>query len=498
MANKPKFDPNKPFQAASEKPSFNPNESFDVLSLETPEEAFNAKTPKSNLAVAGDVAKSVGESAVGVAVGAGEALNPLGIPRGIETIGRAIFTESGSPGERLKKASESAVLPELRIGETVAPAIRAGARGLIDLVTLNSPEFAKKFEEEKASQKDFEKNIGETSIKAGELGAGIISLGALGKSGLKALGAGKKLGSIAKSSAYQSLKPLGKAADRIVDQGRSQAIGEQLLKDDIVTWGASYKDILTRTTSKLKEYGEQIDFFAKTADKAASADSSIRGIKVPDLIDDINKNVVRPLSSDPSTTNIAKQVSDWAVNLKDITKNQDLTFTRGQELKKSLDAVKAQFGRGGDTLAKEAFQKVYRILNKKIEDGIDVALKKAAPSMTNNFKEVKEAYRNLADAKSFVSKAVARSEKNRFLSLTDYGAGASAAIAGTVGGGPAGASLAIPALIGNKLLRTRGLQVGAGASRGLGNIIESSNLNKLTGSATGTGLINLITPRGQK
>lgn len=487
MAAKPKFDPSKPFEPVSNKPAFDPSKSFDVVTIEKPNQqlAANEKvgfTKPSLVAELGKQAIEVGKPLVGVAAGAGESFNPLNIPHGLETLARKI-----TPG-----VSNEAVIPELRIGETVAPALRAGVRGLIDAIQLNSPEFSKKFQEEKANQAAFEKTVGKTAINAGELGASIIALGSLGTSALKALKAGKALKNIANTSAYQSLKPLGKAADRVVDQGRAQAIGEQLLKDNIVTPNASYKNILSRVTSKLSDYGEQIGFYAKSADKAVASDSSIRGINVPDLIDDINKGVVRPLSADPSTTNIAKQVSDWAVDLKNITKNEDLGFQQAQKLKKSLDAMKAKFGRGGDSLAKEAFQDVYRILNNKIEQGIESALSKAAPQLTNNFKEVKNAYRNLADAKAFISKTVARADKNRFLSLTDYGSGMAAAITGGVVGGPLGASAAIPAAIANKLLRTKGLQFGAGTAQGLSNIIEGSNLSSIKAIPTASGLLDLI------
>lgn len=448
-----------------------------------------ANTPSTTPVPEAPISEAV-RTPLGIAKGVANYLNPAAIPGGIERLGRAAVEYATTPkglGESFATAEKEAIIPTPTISEQAA-GLRAAIR-----TPFSDKTYGALLKEEKASQKEVEgKYFNPTAETAGEIGAGILSLGLLGKDALQAAGVGKKLSNIANQSAYESLKPLGKAADKIVDQGRAQAIGKQLLDDKIVTPGASYKNILSRTNAKLKDYGEQIGFYAKTADKAIASDSSLRGIDVPDLLSNIQNKVIAPLAGDPSTVSAAKQVSDWAVDLKDISQNQDLGFEKAQKLKRSLDAVKAKFGRGGDTILKDAFQDVYRILNDKIEQGIANVFSKAAPDQVNGFEAAKTAYRNLADARAFISKTVARSDKNRFLSLTDYASLFGGGVIGGVTGGPAGAAVGIPAAIANRLIRTKGSQALAGSAKGLSNLLNTQNIPVAQKGVLAGGLVNML------
>ena len=489
------FDPNKPFEVVSSENgkaqvTFDPGKPFEVI--DEPR-----KPGKDIIGQFKESIPEVGKQLAGVAIGATEAVNPLNIPRGIEILGRAALTESGGPIERLKKAGESAVLPELRIQETIAPGIRAGARGIKSIVTGESPEFSKKFQEEKEVQKPFQEEVS-TAQGATELGFGLYSLASLGRQALKSLKLSNKLKNVADQFSFDSLKPLGKAADKIVDQNRATAVGGELLARKIVTPGASYKTILSRVNKSVDDVGEQVGFYAKTADKAAEANSAVKQLNAADIVQDIKSTIVTPLSNKASTLDVAKEVDRWADNFLIVHGKKALSFVEAQKEKRLLELAKAKFSKSGDSLSRDAFQNVYRLLNNKIEEGIDVALKAAHPEMTNGFVAAKESFRNLKDAQSLISKTVSRQSKNRWFSLTDYGSAGTAAIAGTFAtGGPSGLLAAIPVGLANKLVRTRGNQVAASALDAAAKFIEGASPRGLDDALKVTGLLNLITPKKQ-
>lgn len=443
------------------------------------------------------------KKALGFAVGVGEAANSafgLGVPHAVESLGRAVFTESGGPLERLQKGSENASIPQNRISD-VAPMVRSlarkGAQEVKDV--FGGPDaqpINEIYDEEVASQKSFNKDFtGQTSQDIGELTAnsalmvkGLIDIAKAVPGGVKAVK------QFSKQKAFDSLKPLGKRADKIIDSGRATEIGDQLLRDKIVTAGASYKTILKRVNSKLNEYGEKIGHFAKIADDAVSRDGSLRGVPVDDVANEIRKQIVGPLSKDPSTLNVAKDVDGWVTNLEALQNGDDLSFQQIQAIKKNLDGMKAKFKSSSDSLAHGAFQKVYGILSGKQEAGIESALKVYDPKLVNEFVPSKKAFHNLKDAQFLIANTVSRQSKNRGLSLTDNIWGASTAAAGMAAlGGPAGLATGIPFAIGNNLLRTKGNQTAAGLLNSLARVVEESSK---TGPATkvieGIGTSNLL------
>jgi hypothetical protein len=123
--------------------------------------------------------KWIGKAGAGVATGVGEAMNPLAIPNSLEVLGRAAFSESGGVGKRMEDARKNAVLPEMRI-EQLAPIVRTGVGALSDLATLNPSNIPKRYEDEKAAQKQYnEEFLPSGSAATGEIGVGVISLAQL-------------------------------------------------------------------------------------------------------------------------------------------------------------------------------------------------------------------------------------------------------------------------------------------------------------------------------
>lgn len=434
-----------------------PHYTSDQTLIQPSHEPLDLDTPiVSNL-------KKAGKAVAGFGSGVAEMVNPLSAPHGLETLAKTPFQE-GSVLEKLNKAEESPHIFEKGDISQISALANTAVKGLYGTIMGDKTPIGDIYDREVLKEQSGNADpIYSPAKKVGEATTGLISLAGLAKDAIQlAPKLPEAVQSAANSAAYSALKPLGKMVDKVAGQNRVDAIGEQLLKDKIITSGASFKDILSRTEAKLKDYGEEIGYFAKTADKAREGDSSIRGIPLAQLKSDISSKVIQPLLEDPSTEGIAKEVSDWTNKLKASEKTGDeLSFQQAQKMKGTLDQLKAKFGTANDTLSKDAFQQVYGILNSHMESGINNALKTAAPEIKNGFKEAKTAYRNLSDAEEAIAHTVASQNKNRFFSLSDYIAATTAATAGAVHSTPATIALGVGGAAANKLLRSYGNQAQA-------------------------------------
>ncbi len=412
---------------------------------------------------------TVSRGAVGFSTGMAEALNPLAIPHSLEVLGRAGLMgrmPNRQPGAglwdsikgNLAQAEKDSVLPRMNIDQ-VASGIRTVARAPF------SPDekITDIFDSEMDRQKEFNNMLPAGTKMAGELTGVVGSLGLAAKDAIKLIpGIGKKASGVANEAAYQALKPQGQYGKKISGSPRAQEIGQQLIEDKIVTAGASFKDILKRVKGKLDEYGQKIGHFAETADKARARDSSVRGVLVDDVIQQVEGKII-PKLIEEGAADTAQTVQSWLNNnLKSAAPGGEISFAQAQKIKGTLGKTKAKFQSANDTVAGDAFQDVYGVINESIENGIEGALKKfGSAEEIGQFVKAKGSFRNLKDAEKFIEDTVARSANNRMFSLTDYltsvgGMGAGAAIAGTPG------AVIGPALgVANKLARTRGNQVKA-------------------------------------
>lgn len=456
MAEKPKFDPSKPFELP-EKPKFDPSQEFEVPTED------------------GGWMK-LGKGAAGVFMGVSEIANPFSIPGGVERLGRGAYKYATTPKsffESIREADKEAKIPMFTMRE-VAPYIRAGGEATIekglDLVTGQN--IAQPFEEKIAEQKEAQERVQGDPIVEGaqdatEIAAGVFALANLAKTGLKATKFGKKLQKSAKAAAddtaFQVLKPSGKYGKKIAGSPRAQEIGDQLLKDKIVTAGASFKDVLGRTQKKLDEYGKVIGHFAENADAARARDSSIRGVMIDEVIEKVNNKVI-PKLIESGAADTAEQLSNWMIkNLKLAGPSGEISFAQAQQIKGTLGKTKAKFNAANDSISADAFQDLYHTLNESIENGIESGLKKfGSAEDIKQFTDAKVSYRNLKDAEKFIEDTVGRMSNNRMFSLTDYIAGSAGPnLLKDAATAPEKAAAAFAASTLNKGLRSRGNQVQA-------------------------------------
>jgi hypothetical protein len=480
MADKPKFDPSKPFEAV--KPKFDPSQPYEAPEPQQ-DDSFLMKA---------------GKNVLGFAQGASEVLNPAAIPHGIETLARTAIT-SLNPRNKglaatLQESSQEAWIPKGNVGQ-----LAAGARTLARMpVNMDKP-IAEIYNQEIASQKAYEDALPEGAKKAGEYTAMAVSLG----SALKDVGRGAKLAPAAEraanKSAVLSLKPSGAVGKKLLtNERRVEQLGKTLRDEKIVTAGASYKDILKRTAEKLDNYGEEIGHFSKSADAAIARDSSIRGISVADVAKRAENSIIPELIQN-GKADVAKQVSDWVSgNLKAAAGEAgEIGFKQMQNIKTTLAKTKGKFDAARDTNSSEAFQDLWNVLNDAHEEGISVALSKAGSADDiKSFMKAKETYRDLKDAEKYIKETVGRMDANRAISPSDYFAGGSALVGGAATAGVPGAALAIPAAIANRVIRTRGNQLATGFYGSVANQLKEP-IRKIPAIGAGIGAANTLIPDGR-
>lgn len=176
----------------------------------------------------GEKASTLAKGAVGATVGVAEAVNPLSLPRAIETGVRAFGEEAdpeksllGRVGERLQKADEKSVLPRLNIDQ-LAAGTRTAARVAGEVGTGSIPDVTTIFKEEMKSQEDFNENfLPEGSKQIGELGAGVVALGSLAKDAPKVFKAAQGLSgkALEKMAALRGLKAVG--SESVLNLGKN-------------------------------------------------------------------------------------------------------------------------------------------------------------------------------------------------------------------------------------------------------------------------------------
>lgn len=416
--------------------------------------------------------------AEGAVTGYADMMNPLQVPHFAETLAKMPFQNPKEGESRLEAASKAPHFFQPLDIKQLDTLGNTAVKGLYGAITGNKTSIGDIYDKEVAN---YDKAMANPDVSSGNTTGQVLAFGqnaaGFAKDVFKAV---PKLTKAAYNKAFEALKPTGKYADKIISSGRAPEIGKEMIDNNILTAGATYKDMLSRTQQALSNIGEKIGYFAKTADKAVGADSSLRGVSVGKLTKDIESKIVGPLSEQNSST-AAKNVQNWVEELKANTGGQDLSFERAQKIKTALGQEKAKFQSTNDSVLTDAYQDIYSVLNKHIEDGIDVALKKAAPEITNEFKSAKKSFQNLSDAERFLNRTVAAQAKNRGPSLTDYGAGISGSSilsgigmhANGVPGAILGAGMGLGAGVLNKLARTRGNQVVAAGLNTLAKTIES-------------------------
>lgn len=173
--------------------------------------------------IAEKVGKNLGGFVTGLSIGTAENINPLNIPRGLETIGRGAGITAGKlatgegfhPFTSISEAAKGPfITPDLSLRK-VAPAIRAGVQAPFSLRT-----FSQILKEEQSAQDVIQ---GNPAVEAGELtanlGGAAVGLGQL------AIQASKKLPKfVEKLTTLRGLKTIEQAPTEISGISRQQLL----------------------------------------------------------------------------------------------------------------------------------------------------------------------------------------------------------------------------------------------------------------------------------
>jgi hypothetical protein len=410
---------------------------------------------------------------LGIAEGAAESMNPLAIPRGLEALGRGagitaakLYQGEGfHPIEALKQGEAESKLPSANISE-----VAAGIRTLGDIALHPSQATNIKniFQGEKKAQEEFNNLfVSPTAKQATELGVGVLTLGGVAKDVLNATGLLPKISSAAEKFAVNSLKPNKTTMKILRAEGKVPEIGKELLNEGLPGAGLSWANMEEKVGNQLEKYGDVIDHFATTADKAIARDSSIRGVLVSDLRSDLDNKLV-PALVHKAQTDVSKSVRNWFdENIPPASPTGEMSFAQAQDIKKTLKS-KAHFGKdfGADTKSKieaDAYKALYGIVNDNIESQMESALKAGGSSEEiAQFLKAKEKYGIYKTASKVLANTLAGKDSNRMFSWTDYDVGRTAgAVEALKRGDLLGAITGTGAAIVNKLARERGNQATA-------------------------------------
>lgn len=264
----------------------------------------------------------------------------------------------------------------------------------------------------------------------------------------------RKLGKVTKNTDYE------KAAENLLKSG------SEMLKPDeagnrVVGWFDSPENIAPKAAAKADEYGNKISQVGKTVDEKVP-EGAISSWEIAKDIQDYKNNL--PMGN-TATENLKKRLDDEIALLKD---RGNITFSEAQQIKNSFKYKPT------DPDALISNQDVTNDINRMISGRMEEAADKAG--VLPDYKEAKTGYGSMLGAEQAASDRSVKNLANRFVSPSDYGAGATGVIAaGQKGADVAGVGLTgMAAAAANKLLRERGSSFAANSLRKLAEVAKSA------------------------
>src|ERR1051325_10547814 len=274
------------------------------------------------LSIASKVAPVAGQYIGGIAQGAAEALNPAAIPRGIETLGRAIFTESGNPLQRLSKAEEHSIIPAPTIGEQAA-----GIRALPSLLP-GGKSYLDTLKEEQNIQKEYEGGLKGQAL--GQIAAIAPSLLSLVKSG----------GKIVAKTISKSPGLVGSIENFVTKSGIRAGRGERIVQQGVAN-AEELKDFKTvgdtYLYSKAQQLGKVTEDYA--AFRNANYEQAITPLleskgktKIP--VEETRKSIYEAMGEAKS---LSGKLVKYLENLQEDLKDKDtIDFSKANDIKKHI------------------------------------------------------------------------------------------------------------------------------------------------------------------
>ncbi len=491
MSDKPKFNPNQPFQAVG-KPKFDPNASFSAVEDEDP--TLDPATAAASGLIQGgtlgfgDEIGAAGKAAMNAITGVtgplgGGSLSDIGedYARNRDQL-RSEFQKSAQANPKTALAANIAGSIANPIN-TMIPNVSAG-KGLGSAIANAGTQGAAVGAVQGVGSSD-SNNIGGIARDAA-LSTGVGALGG-GVGGALAYGAekaapvvGKWLGNKAEDL---SAKAQGLERGTLNKMGidRARAVGRQGLDEGVVGWMPAGTDtMIARNESLMNRAGDARNAVYNAVDEAGAS-----GFNPLNVATDV-ENKLSPTYRTPINKGEWSQLDNTIESI--LARGEgNIPLTEAQALKEEIGAVAYPGGKkpAFPTPKQEMAQGAYRIVNKSLDraaesgasalgtEGLDKTIQGANRTMSTGY-----------DARNILGQKQARELGNKTFGLTDWSIlGPSAAAAPFTHGV---SLLGIPIVLGKKFGEKYGAQIGAKAINSLGDLVSKAPqaLGKYAGPLT--------------
>lgn len=306
-------------------------------------------------------------------------------------------------------------------------------------------------------QSDADLTKGEIGKASMDVAGGTLLAGGIG---LVGKGLGKTVDTLADQNALRAsasqhavdaLKPILSQQEILNNKGLAKELGGELLDEDIIKFGRSVKNMQPDLERVLKDKGQAIGALRKEAQDAGNMiDLSDLKPKGEDLVTKATNGIGSDVAQANAYRNNVQRLGK--IPERSVEDTQDIIHRINETLNfnKALNKI---------TPAEQASME----LRKDLVGKVDEAVGKLGEDKAAMYDKLKKQFRLFKEGDQILDKSVARQERNRAFSLTDYIAGGSAMASGSGMEGLKGMAMAGA----NKVLRERGSASAAAILNGL-------------------------------
>jgi len=354
-------------------------------------------------------------------------------------------------------ASLGAALPAQGVKQAAITGAKFGAAGALG----GGTDFGKQADLTEGEFGKYAKDVAIGTALGGALGGGV-------QKGIQTLqGAPESLAKFAANRATKAAGGDSAKATRVVDRmpGGTESFGRDLLDSGIVSAGKSRKEIAAAADKVQQDSGKRIGEILGQFDTIAKEKNYTPGA-LQRIIDRSKKEVLDPLMSSPASQDLGERLnSKYLSKLESFAKDKggSLSFKELAKERSGLD--KLAFSETGlDKPLNDKLQALRRIFKEEtLKDAAEIAPKE----LLDDYARQNRMFGVANTAKKLTEEQLARGQKNRSVSLTDYITGGATGAAGAAALGPIGL-IGAPIAAGlNKVARERGNQLLAGGANAL-------------------------------
>ena len=309
--------------------------------------------------------------------------------------------------------------------------------------------------------------------------------------GLAGLGLGKKLGDVGRKvkkglsefSDWNTLKAGGAmTADRkaLRYQGKTKGVADFMRKSGIVSFGSTVDDALERVAPVKEKAGKQIGDSLEMLDQhVAEAGGDVQGFSPRWTSWDIQHDVIAPrMRGFSEARSVGKRLRADARLLS--RHGDSMTFADANNTKNDIYKMIKDYGKEKSPYI-EGLKEFGGAFNKSMEGSADYVARAADdPKLLKTWLQSKKDFGNAATVEKMAANRSDQIKTNNPFGLTDYVLGGGAIAGGVTSGNPEQAAYALPLIMANKILRTRGASAAGISSQKLLQVLEGPNGHKIS------------------